>query len=57
MGGVDTYSVGITTAPLLGGFEGMLLQENLKFRALRMQFSCILRALQATQTYKQHLSR
>jgi len=32
MGGVDTYSVGITTAPLLGGFDGMLSQENLKFR-------------------------
>ena len=32
-------------------------QENLKISALRMQFSCILRAPQAIQTRKQYLLR
>ena len=35
----------------------MLPQGNLKFSALRMQFSRILRALQAIQTHKQQLLR
>ena len=39
----------------LGGFEGMLPQGNLKFSALRMPFSCILRAAQAIQTHKNML--
>ena len=34
---------------------GVLPQENSKFSALRMQFSCILRAPQAIQIHKQHL--
>ena len=33
----------------------MLPQENLKFSALRMPLSCILRATQAIQTQKEHL--
>ena len=40
-----------------GGIGSMLSQENLKISALRMQFYCLLRALQATQAYKQHLFR
>ena len=38
----------------LGGF-GMLPQENLKFSALKVPFSCVLRAPQAIQTHKQYL--
>ena len=33
----------------------MFPQENLKFSALRMPFSCILRAAQAIQTHEQHI--
>ena len=39
----------------LGGFGGMLPQENLKFSALKLPFSCVLRAPQAIQTHKQYL--
>ena len=39
----------------LGGFGGMLPQENLKFSALKVPFSCVLRAPQAIQTHKQYL--
>ena len=33
----------------------MLPQENLKFSALKLPFSCVLRAPQAIQTHKQYL--
>ena len=33
----------------------MLPQENLKFCALKLPFSCVLRAPQAIQTHKQYL--
>ena len=39
----------------LGWFGGMLPQENLKFSALKLPFSCVLRAPQAIQTHKQYL--
>ena len=39
----------------LGGFGGMLPQENLKFSALKLPFSCVLKAPQAIQTHKQYL--
>ena len=42
-------------ATKLGGFGGMLPQENLKFSALKLPFSCVLRAPQAIQTHKQYL--